>query len=64
MRPSTGVTVAARSLHAEPRAPGNEKTWLRVKSKFPEENQARVSEAAAAAVATCSINQEEGGVPN
>ena len=59
-----GVTVAARRLLAEPRAPGNEKTWRRVKAKFPEENQACVSEAAAAAVAASSSDQEEGSVPN
>ena len=59
-----GVTVAARSLLAEPRALGNEQTWEHVNSKFPEEKQACVSEAAAAAVATSSIDQEEGSVPN
>ena len=59
-----GVTVAARSLLAEPGAPGNEETWERVKAKFPEENQACVSEAAAAAVAASSSDQEEGSVPN
>ena len=59
-----GVTVAARSLLAEPRAPGNEETWEGVKAKFLEENQARVFEAAAAAVAASSSDQEEGNVPN
>ena len=59
-----GVTVAARSLLAEPRAPGNEETWERVKTKFPEENQACVSEAAAATVAASSSDQKEGSVPN
>ena len=59
-----GVTVAARSLLAEPCAPGNEETWERVKSKFPEENQTCVSEAAAAAVAASSSDPEEGSGPN
>ena len=59
-----GVTAAACSLLAEPRAPGNKETWERVKSKFPEENQTCVSEAAAAAVAISSTDQEEGSVPN
>ena len=59
-----GVTVAARSLLAKPRATGNEETWERVKAKFPAENQACVSEAAAAAVAASSSDQEEGSVPN
>ena len=59
-----GVTVAARSLLAEPRAPGNEETWERVKAKFPEENQACISEAAAAAVAARPTDQEKGSVPN
>ena len=36
----------------------------RSKAKFPKENQACVSEAAAAAVAARSADQEEGSVPN
>ena len=63
-RHRVGVAVAARSLLAEPRAPGNDETWERVKAKFPEENQACISEAAEAAVATSSTDQEEGSVPN
>ena len=56
--------MAARSLLAKPRAPGNEETSERVKAKFPpEESQACVSEAAAAAVAASSSDQEEGSVP-
>ena len=58
------MAVAAHSLLAEPRAPGNEETWMRVKSKFPQENQTCGCEAAAAAVAKSSTNQEEGSVPN
>ena len=59
-----GVTVAARSLLAEPCAPGNEETWERVKAKYPEEDQACVSEVAAAAVAASSSDPEEGSGPN
>ena len=59
-----GVTVAARSLLAEPRAPGNEETGERVKARFAEEDQTRVSEAAAAAVAASSFDPEEGSGPN
>ena len=46
-----GVTLAARSLLEEPRAPGNEATWERMKAKFPDEDDSSISEAAAAAVA-------------
>ena len=46
-----GVTMAARSRLAEPRAPGREETWERVKAKFPDEGPISASEAAAAAVA-------------
>ena len=56
--------MLARSLLAEPRVPVNEETWERVKATFPEENQAYVSEAAAAAVATSSSDQEKGSIPN
>ena len=59
-----GVTVAARSLLAEPRAPGNKETWERVKAQFPEENQACVSEVVAAAVAASFSDHEEVSVPN
>ena len=56
--------MAVRNLLAEPRAPGNEETSKCIKAKFPEENQACISEAAAAAVAAKSSDQEEGSVPN
>ena len=56
-----GVAVAARSLLAELRTPGNKETLERVKAKFPEENQACVSEAA---VGASSFDQEEGSGPN
>ena len=59
-----GVTVAARSLLTEPRAPGSEETWERVKPKFPEEDQTCVSEAAAAAVIASCSDPEEGSGPN
>ena len=56
--------MAARSSFTEPRARGDEETWERVKAEFPEENQACVCEAAAAAVTASSSDQEEGSVPN
>ena len=31
-----GITVAARGLLAEPRAPGNEATWTTLKVRFPD----------------------------
>ena len=37
-----GVTVAARSLLAEPRAPGNEATWERVKAKFSDQDHSSI----------------------
>ena len=57
------MTVAARSLLAEPRAPGSEETWEPVKAKFPEEDQTAVCEAAAVAVAGSSYDPEEGSGP-
>ena len=57
------MTVAARSLLAEPRALGSEETWERVKEKFPEEDQPAVCEAAAAAMAASSSDPEEGSGP-
>ena len=59
-----GVTVAARSLLAEPRAPGNEEMWEQVKAKFPEDDQICVSKAAAVAVAASSSDPEERSGPN
>ena len=58
------MAVAARSLLAEPRAPGNEETWERLIAKFPEDDQSCVTEAAAAAVAAIFSDPEEGGGPN
>ena len=56
--------MAARGLLAEPRAPGDEVTWERVKAKFPGEDRASLSESAAAAVAASSTEPEEGTIPN
>lgn len=58
-----GVTVAARGLLAEPRAPGNEVTWAIVREKFPAEDRASVSAAAAAAVAASATEPEDGSGP-
>ena len=63
-RHSGGASVAARSLLAEPRAPGDEVTWGRVKDKFPGEDRASVSESAAAAVVASSTEPEGGSLPN
>ena len=57
-------TVAAHSVLVEPRAPDNEKTWERMEAKLPEEDQTRVFEAAAAAVAAISSDPEEESGPN
>ena len=54
------MTVAARSLLAEPRAPGSEATWEQVKAKFADEDQTSVSETAAAAVEVSAYDSEEG----
>lgn len=59
-RHSRGVTVAVGSPLTEPRAPGSEAPWERVKSKLPEEDKTSVSEAAAAAVAASTSGWEEG----
>ena len=58
------MTVAARSLFAEPLAPGHEEEWERVKAKFPEGDQTCVCEAAAAAMAEISSDPNEGRGPN
>ena len=63
-RHSGGVSAAARSLLAEPRATGDQVTWERVKAKFPGEDRASVTELAAAAVAAGSPEPEEVSVPN
>ena len=56
--------MAARSLLAEPCAPGNEETWEKLTEKVPEEDQTCVSEAAAEVVAASSSDAEEGSGPN
>ena len=58
-----GVTIAARSLLAEPRAPGSEATWERVKAKFPDEDQPSISKAATAAVKANVADSEESSGP-
>ena len=59
------LTVAARSLLAEPRAPDNEATWmtLKAKAKFPEEDRNSVQAAAAAARMASVTESEEGSGP-
>ena len=63
-RQSGGMSVAAGSFLAEPRAPGDKVTWERVKAKFPGEDRASVSESATEAVAASSTEPEEESVPN
>ena len=58
-----GIAVAARSLLAEPRTPGNEATWTTVKEKFPEEDRNSVQAAAAAARVPSVTEPEEGSGP-
>ena len=58
-----GVTAATRSLLAEPRAPGGEPTWERVKAKFPDKDQTSISEAAAASVEASGSGSQEGSGP-
>ena len=58
-----GVTVAARSLLAEPRAAGGEATPEGVKAKFPDEDQTSVSEAPAAAVKASASDSGDGSSP-
>ena len=57
------MTVVPRSLLPEPRAPGSEATWERVKAKSPDKNQASVSEAAAAVMEANASDSEEGSGP-
>ena len=58
-RHQMGITVAARSLLAEPRAPGNEAAWTIVKAKFPDVDRNSVQSAAAGARAACVTEPEE-----
>ena len=62
-RHQEGKTVAARSLVAEPRAPGNEATWTTMKAKFPEEGRNSVQAAAVAARVASVTEPEEGSGP-
>ena len=58
-----GVTVAARSLLAEPRASSNEVTWEQVRAKFPDGDYSSISEAAAAVAAASAFDSEEESGP-
>ena len=58
-----GMTVAARILLAEPRAPGNEATWTTVKAKLPEEDRNSLQAASAAASVASVTEPEEGSGP-
>ena len=58
-----GITVAARSHLAEPRAPGNEDTRTTKKAKFSDEERNSVHAAAAASRAASVIKPEEGSGP-
>ena len=55
--------MAARNLLAEPRSNGNEETWNTLVSKFPSEDHAAVSAAAAAAVLASATKAEDGNAP-
>ena len=62
-RHAGGVKVAARNLLAEPRSEGNEETWNTLGSKFPSEDHAAVSAAAADAVLASATKAEDGNAP-
>ena len=49
-----GVKVTARNLVAEPRSAGNEETWNTLVAKFPPEDHAAVSTAAASVLASAT----------
>ena len=55
--------MAARNLLAEPRSNGNEETWNTLVSKFPSEDHAAVSAAAAAAVLASATEVGDGNSP-
>ena len=55
--------MAARNLLAEPRSAGTEETWSTLVAKFPPEDHAAVSAAAAAAVLASGIEVEDGNAP-
>ena len=59
-----GATVATRSLLAEPRAPGSEATWERVKAKFSDEDQTSIYESAVAVVEASASDSEKVSGPN
>ena len=58
-----GVKVAARNLLAEPRSAGNEQTWNTLMAKFPCEDDAAESAAAAEAVLASATEGEDGNAP-
>lgn len=60
MPPPGRVVTAARDLHWQSRALGNEVTWERVRGKLPETDGASAS---AAAVAASATDPEERSVP-
>ena len=55
--------MAARSLLVESRSAGNEETWNTLVAKFPPEDHAAVSAAAAAAVPARATEVEDGNAP-
>ena len=55
--------ATARNLLAEPRSTGNGETWDTLMAKFPPENLAAVSAAAAAAVLASGTEVEDGNAP-
>ena len=62
-RHAGGVKVAARNLLAEPRSAGNEQTWNTLMAKFPCEDDAAESAAAAEAVLASATEGEDGNAP-
>eukprot|EP00903_Cladosiphon_okamuranus_P005887 g5822.t1 len=55
-----GVKDAARALLVEPRSPGNEEAWERLKAKIPDEDPVVVEEAIAEAITESRIEDENG----
>ena len=56
--------MAARTLLAQPRSAGKEETWSAVVAKFPSEDHAAVSAAAAAAVLASATEVVDGNTPS
>ena len=55
--------MAARALLAEPRSAGSKETWNTLVAKFPSEDHAAVSAAAAAAVLANATEAKDGNAP-